>query len=140
MTPPPTVARRALAGASLAVVLVPLTACSQGGGGFCDSGEQVLTEVDAAGALSGDPEAFAEAISDVRDGFESVEAPEEVADDWAAFTRVFTDLDDVLQQVDLSDQEAFQAAVTQFVESAESDELSDAGDGLTSYFTEHCQG
>jgi hypothetical protein len=132
--------RRALAGVALAALVVPLAACSGGDDvqAFCDQGEEAMAEVDAAGSLGNDPEAFAQAISDARDGFESVEAPEEIAADWETFTRTFADLDDALDEVDPTDQEAFTAVLSEFAETASSDDLSTAGDNLSTYVTENC--
>jgi hypothetical protein len=132
--------RRALAGVALAALVVPLAACSGGDDvqTFCDQGEEAMAEVDAAGSLGNDPEAFAQAISDARDGFESVEAPEEIAADWETFTRTFADLDDALDEVDPTDQEAFTGVLSEFAETASSDDLSTAGDNLSTYVTENC--
>jgi hypothetical protein len=142
MTPslPRPAVRRALAGVALAALVVPLTACSGGDDvqAFCDQGEEAMAEVDAAGSLGNDPEAFAQAISDARDGFESVEAPEEIAADWETFTQTFADLDDALDEVDPTDQEAFTAVLSEFAETASSDDLSTAGDNLSTYVTENC--
>jgi hypothetical protein len=142
MTPslPRPAVRRALAGVALAALVVPLAACSGGDDvqAFCDQGEEAMAEVDAAGSLGNDPEAFAQAISDARDGFESVEAPEEIAADWETFTRTFADLDDALDEVDPTDQEAFTAVLSDFAETASSDDLSTAGDNLSTYVTENC--
>jgi hypothetical protein len=142
MTPslPRPAVRRALAGVALAALVVPLAACSGGDDvqAFCDQGEEAMAEVDAAGSLGNDPEAFAQAISDARDGFESVEAPEEIAADWETFTRTFADLDDALDEVDPTDQEAFTAVLSEFAETASSDDLSTAGDNLSTYVTENC--
>lgn len=136
MTP----ARRLLAGVALAALALPLAACSGEDQvqAFCDDGESAIAEIDAAGSLGDDPEAFAEAVADAREGFEGVEAPDEIADDWAVFTRTFGDLDDALQDIDPSDQEAFTAALTEFAETANSDDLSTAGDNLSTYISENC--
>lgn len=138
----PSVRRRTLAGLALAALVVPLAACSGGGEddvqAFCDQGEEAIAEVDAAGSLGSDPEAFAQAIADAREGFESVSAPAEIEDDWAVFTSTFGDLDDALQDIDATDQEAFTAALQDFAETADSDDLSTAGDNLSTYISENC--
>ena len=137
----PSARRRTLVGLALAGLLVPLAACSGGGDdvqAFCDQGEEAIAEVDAAGSLGSDPEAFAQAIADAREGFESVEAPSEIEDDWAVFTSTFGDLDDALQEIDATDQEAFTAALQEFAETANSEDLSTAGDNLSSYISENC--
>ncbi|WP_454050773.1 hypothetical protein [Cellulomonas sp. Marseille-Q8402] len=137
----PSVRRHAWAGLAVAALVVPLAACSGGGDdvqAFCDQGEDAIAEVDAAGSLGSDPEAFAQAISDAREGFESVEAPAEIEDDWAVFTRTFGDLDDALQDIDATDQEAFTAALQEFAETADSEDLSTAGDNLSTFITENC--
>jgi hypothetical protein len=142
MTPslPRPAVRRVLAGVTLAALVVPLAACSGEDEvqAFCDQGEEAMAEVDAAGSLGNDPEGFAQAISDARDGFESVEAPEEIAGDWETFTQTFGDLDDALDEIDPTDQEAFTAALSEFAERASSEELSTAGDNLSTYITENC--
>lgn len=137
----PSARRRTLAGLALAALVVPLAACSGGGDdvqAFCDQGEDAIAEVDAAGSLGTDPEAFAQAIADAREGFESIDAPAEIEDDWAVFTSTFGDLDDALQDIDPTDQEAFTAALQEFSETADSEDLSTAGDNLSTYISENC--
>lgn len=136
----PSTRRRALAGLALAALVVPLAACSGGDDvqAFCDQGEDAIAEVDAAGSLGSDPEAFAQAISDAREGFESIDAPADIEDDWAVFTSMFGDLDDALQDIDPADQEAFTAALQEFSETASSEDLSTAGDNLSTFITENC--
>lgn len=132
---------RAWAGLAVAALVVPLAACSGGDDdvqAFCDQGEEAIAEVDAAGSLGSDPEAFAQAIADAREGFESVEAPAEIEEDWAVFTSTFGDLDDALQDIDATDQEAFTAALQEFAETANSDDLATAGDNLSTYISENC--
>ena len=137
-TPP--VARRTLVGVALAGLLVPLAACSGGGDAqaFCEGGEDAITQIDAAGSLGNDPEAFAAAIGEARDKFEAVEAPDEIADDWQVFTDMFGQLDDALSDIDVTDQEAFTAAISEFSQSADSEDLTTAGDDLSTYITENC--
>jgi len=132
--------RRALAGVALLALIAPLAACSGDDGvqEFCDQGEEAMTEVTASGELSSDPEAFAQAISDARDRFDDVEAPAEVADSWEVFTSTFADLDDALAEIDPTDQEAFTAALQEFAESADSEDLATASDELSAYTTENC--
>lgn len=136
--------RRALPVALLAVLLPAsalLAACSSGGDdvqAFCDGAEESLAGIDATGSLGDDPEAFAEAISEQRQGFDALQPPEEIAADWETFTRAFADLDDALQAVDTSDQDAVNQALTEFSESADSEELATASDNVGTFLTESC--
>lgn len=136
--------RRALPAAAL-LVLVPsialLAACSGGGDdvqAFCDGAEESLAGIEATGSLGDDPEAFADAISEQRQGFDALEPPAEIADDWATFTGAFADLDDALQAVDTTDQDAVNQVLTDFSESADSEELSTASDNVGTFLTESC--
>ena len=136
----PSAARRALVGVGVAGLLVPLAACSGGGDAeaFCRDGEDAITQIDAAGSLGNDPEAFAAAIGEAREKFEAVRAPDEIVDDWQVFTDMFGQLDDALSDIDVTDQEAFTQALTEFSQSAESEDLTTAGDSLSTYITENC--
>jgi hypothetical protein len=106
---------------------------------FCSAGEDAMTEITAAGSLSEDPQAFADAIAEARDQFEEVDAPEEIADAWSVFTSTFADLDDALTDIDPTDQEAFTAALQDFAESADSEDLATASDDLSAFTTENCE-
>lgn len=135
-------ARGALAGAALLALVVPLAACSGDDDkvqAFCSAGEDAMTEITAAGSLSDDPQAFADAIADARDQFDEVEAPDEIADAWGVFTSTFAELDDALADIDPTDQEAFTTALQQFAESADSEDLSTASDDLSAFTTENCE-
>ncbi|GIG35981.1 hypothetical protein [Cellulomonas pakistanensis] len=135
-------ARRAVAGAALLGLALPLAACSGDAErvqAFCDAGEDAMTEITAAGSLSDDPQAFADAISEARDQFDEVEAPDEIADAWGVFTSTFADLDDSLEGIDPADQEAFTAALQEFAESADSEDLATASDDLSAFTTENCE-
>jgi hypothetical protein len=134
-------ARRALAGVALAALAVPLAACSGGGDvqAFCEGGEEATAEMDAAGSLANDPEAFADTVSQVRDSFDELEAPDDIAADWEVFTSTFGDLDDSLSEIDPTDQEAFVGALTEFSENAQSEDLAEASDNLSTYFAENCE-
>jgi hypothetical protein len=136
----PSARRRRRTVLALAALVLPLAACSGGDDvqAFCDQGEDAIAEVDAAGSLGTDPEAFAQAIADAREGFEAVDAPGEIEDDWAVFAGTFGDLDDALQDIDPTDQEAFTAALQEFSETASSEDLATAGDNLSTYITENC--
>lgn len=136
--------RHALTAVAVAV-LVPasalLAACSSGGDdvqAFCDGAQESLAGIDATGSLGDDPEAFAAAISEQRRGFDALQPPEEIAADWEVFTRAFADLDDALQAVDTTDQDAVNQALTEFSESADSEELSTASDNVGTFLTESC--
>lgn len=134
--------RRTAAGAALLALAVPLAACSGDDDrvqAFCSAGEDAMSEITAAGSLSDDPQAFADAIGSARDQFDEVEAPDEIADSWEVFTSTFADLDDALSDIDPSDQEAFTAALQEFAESADSEDLSTASDELSSFTTENCE-
>jgi hypothetical protein len=133
---------RALAGAALLTLALPLAACSGDDDrvqAFCSAGEDAMTEITAAGSLSEDPQAFADAIAEARDQFEEVDAPEEIADAWSVFTSTFADLDDALTDIDPTDQEAFTAALQDFAESADSEDLATASDDLSAFTTENCE-
>lgn len=135
-------ARGALAGAALLALVVPLAACSGDDDkvqAFCSAGEDAMTEITAAGSLSDDPAAFADAISDARDQFDEVEAPDDIADSWGVFTSTFAELDDALADIDPTDQEAFTAALQEFAEQADSEDLATASDDLSAFTTENCE-
>ncbi|WP_147795338.1 hypothetical protein [Cellulomonas sp. Y8] len=135
-------ARGALAGAALLALVVPLAGCSGDDDkvqAFCSAGEDAMTEITAAGSLTDDPQAFADAISDARDQFDEVEAPDDIADSWGVFTSTFAELDDALADVDPTDQEAFTAALQQFAEQADSEDLATASDDLSAFTTENCE-
>lgn len=135
-------ARRAVAGAALLGLALPLAACSGDDDrvqAFCSAGEDAMTEITAAGSLSDDPQAFADAIAEARDQFDEVEAPDEIADAWGTFTSTFADLDDALTDIDPTDQEAFTAALQEFAESADSEDLATASDDLSAFTTENCE-
>ncbi len=141
MTLPRPAVRRALPVLAAGALALGLTGCSgddDTSAGFCSQAEEAFARVDATGALGDDPEAFARAVAEQREGFESIEAPPEIADDWATFTAVFAQLDDALQDVDTTDQEAVAAALAEFSESAEAQDLSDASDRIGTYLTESC--
>ena len=142
MTLPRPAVRRALPVLAAGALALGLTGCSDDAddtsADFCSQAEEAFARVDATGALGDDPEAFAAAVTEQREGFESIEAPPEIADAWATFTTVFAQLDDALQDVDTTDQEAVSAALAEFSESAEADDLSDASDRIGTYLTESC--
>lgn len=137
----PARSRQLLSGLALGALLLPLAACSGGGDteAFCQGGEDATAEMTAAGELANDPQAFADAISDARAGFEDLDAPEEIAADWEVFTTTFGELDDSLQEIDPTDQEAFLNALTEFSEQADSDDLTTASDNLSTFFAENCE-
>ncbi|MET0434027.1 MAG: hypothetical protein ABW025_07655 [Cellulomonas sp.] len=142
LRPPRRAARGALAGAALLALVVPLAACSGDDDkvqAFCSAGEDAMTDITAAGSLSDDPQAFADAISDARDQFDEVEAPDDIADSWGVFTSTFAELDDALADIDPTDQEAFTAALQQFAEQADSEDLATASDDLSAFTTENCE-
>jgi hypothetical protein len=127
------------------VALVPvaalLAACSSEGDdvqAFCDGAQGSLAGIDATGSLGDDPAAFAAAISEQRQGFDALRPPREIAADWETFTQAFADLDDALQAVDTSDQDAVNQALTEFSASADSEELSTASDNVGTFLTESC--
>jgi hypothetical protein len=121
--------------------VVPLAACSGGDDvqAFCDQGEETFAEVDATGALGDDPEAFAQAVTDLHDGFASMDPPEEISAEWGQFTDLFGGLDESLQGIDVTDQEAFLGALTDFSETAGSDDLTEASDTISTFITENCE-
>jgi hypothetical protein len=129
----------------LALVVAPLAACGSGDGtddeaqDFCDAGEEAFSELEATGALGDDPEAFAAAVTELHEGFASLQPPEEIAADWSTFTAAFGDLDDALQSIDLSDEDAFAQALTDFSEQAESDEITTASDSISTYLSANCE-
>lgn len=140
MTPPRRGVRRALSVLAAGALALSLAACSGGDAdAFCSEAEEAFANVDATGALGDDPEAFADAIAEQRQGFESIEPPDEIADAWATFTATFAELDDALQAVDTSDQEAVNEALAGFSGSADGEELSDASDRIGTYLTENCE-
>lgn len=131
-----------LAPVACLALLLPLAACTGGGQDdattFCDQGESSLAEIDAAGALSDDPAGFADAVSEISDGFAQADPPSEIADDWRTLGGVFADLDASLQDVDPEDQDAFAAALTDFSEQANSTALADASDRVSTYISTTC--
>lgn len=124
------------------VLLIPLAACSGGGDDevttFCDQGESTLAEVDAAGALGDDAAGFADAVSEISQGFADVDPPADIEEDWQTLGGVFADLATSLDGVDPDDQEAFAAALTEFSEQVSSTDLDDASDRVSAYITDHC--
>ncbi|MBD3781159.1 MAG: hypothetical protein IE923_18100, partial [Micrococcales bacterium] len=125
------------------LVLLPLAlaACSGGDDAerFCSEAEDALAGIDASGALGDDPQAFADAIAQQREGFESIDPPSEIADDWRTFATAFAELDDALQSVDTTDQAALDQALTEFSGSADAEGLADASDRIGTYLTENCE-
>lgn len=133
--------RRSLSVAVLVPSFALLAACSSGGDdvqAFCDGAQESLAGVEATGSLGDDPEAFAAAIAEQRRGFDALEPPAEIAADWDTFTSAFADLDDALQGVDTTDQDAVNQVLTDFSESADSEELSTASDNVGTFLTESC--
>jgi hypothetical protein len=129
----------------VAALLVPLSACSGGGEDedavqeFCDQGEQTFAEVDATGSLGSDPEAFAEAVTNLHEGFVAMDPPAEIAAEWEQIGDLFGQLDDSLQSIDLTDQAAFQAALTEFSETAGSEDATAASDAIGTFLTDSCE-
>ncbi|HEY0188697.1 MAG TPA: hypothetical protein VGC67_14495 [Cellulomonas sp.] len=134
---------RAVSSLTLVVlVALPLAACGDDATtdsrDFCDSGMEQLSEVEATGAYADEPEEFADAVTELHDGFESIEAPAAIATDWATLSQLFADLDDTLQSIDLSDSDAFSAALSDYSDRADTDEITTASDNISNYFTENC--
>lgn len=126
---------------AVAALALTLTACSGGDDvqAFCDSGEAAFGDVDASATDVSDPESFAQTVSDLHDGFAKVDAPDEISDDWDVFESTFGDLDKKLDGIDTSDTEAFTNALTDFSETASSDEFTDASTHITDYINENCE-
>ncbi len=124
-----------------AVLVFSLTACSGGDEveEFCNSGEDAFADLDASGADASDPEAFAQTVSDLHDGFAKVDAPDEISDDWGVFEDTFADLDDKLDGIDTSDTEEFTEVLTEFGETASSDEFTEASTNITDFISENCE-
>lgn len=133
---------RSAALVATAALALTLTACSSGGDSvadFCESGEQAFADLDTSSASPDDPDAFAQALADLHEGFASVDAPDEIADDWAVFEDAFGGLDEKLQDIDTSDPAAITAALTEFSETASSDELTTASDNVGTFIQENCE-
>lgn len=130
---------RSLLLAAAAVLAVPLVAaCSGEEPDFCTQGEAAIAQGDATGSLIDDPEAFAEGVTQVRTIFDDTDAPDEIADDWGALADMYVRLDESLRDIDVTDSAAFTAALNDFAETAGSQELADASDAVSTYFTAHC--
>ncbi len=128
--------------AATAALALTLTACGGGGDSiadFCESGEQAFSDLDTSAASPDDPAAFAQAVADLHEGFASVDAPDEIADDWAVFEDAFGGLDEKLQDIDTSDPAALAAALTDFSETASSDELTAASQNVGTFIQENCE-
>lgn len=133
-------ARRALAAVALATLVVPLAACSGEAQVFCDRAEAAFAEISASEELGDDPVKFAQAVSDQRDVFASLESPSEISGDWNVLTRMFADLDAALSGIDLSDAESFSRVMGDFSEQVGAEELTTAFDNIGSYLSENCEG
>lgn len=133
-----------LRSAACLALLLPLAACTNGGGdddavtAFCEQGESALAEIDATGALGDDAAGFADAVGQISDGFAEADPPADIAADWNTLGGVFADLHESLDGVDPEDSEAFAGALTEFSEQASSTELADASDRITTYLSDNC--
>lgn len=133
--------RPTLTAAALIALIGSIAACSSDepqAVSFCDQATEVLATVDATGALGDDAAAFLESVHDIRLGFEQAEPVAEIADDWAALTQTFVDLDDALSEVDSSDDTAVTEVLAGFATGSKSVELSDASDRVSAYITQNC--
>jgi hypothetical protein len=79
-------------------------------------------------------------VTNLHDGLAALDPPAEIAADWEQITTLFGQLDDSLQGIDVTDQAAFEAALTEFSESTEdSAAATAASDAIGAYFTENCE-
>ncbi|GAA4720937.1 hypothetical protein GCM10023216_07490 [Isoptericola chiayiensis] len=137
---------RAGAAATTLLLALGLAACSGGADdaeaqAFCDSFDALedltteLGEVDYS-----DPEAATSSLEQITAEIESIEAPEEIADDYAVVSSAFRTFTDTASEALADPENVDQQAMSEATAAMGGEEFTAATTALNDYTNEHCAG